>query len=458
MNKFATWFFAVLAIVLLGFALVYKPLVGSTRDRRGVGGLALEIDPGAVQRIEITRGGETILLINDGTGWRLDKPIQDSASVEEIQKLLTLAANLRILDMIPESEFKRRFKNGPFGFSPAINRLKMKTPRGEQEILFGAEAVGGGRVYIRTGKSRDTMVVADDLLNQVLLPTERFRDPRLANFPAHLVERVRLKSPRGTLVLERVSTEWKITEPFSSLANTAAFDEMLERFLGARVFEFLAAPNENPMGDAGDAGSVELWLEGENKSRMFQLLSSDEGPYVLVRNPARGDIQRIARTNAEIFEAKLGDLRDLRVLSINPDIVDLIKVRTDEQNLIIERSNGGWAGVKESRISPELATRFFELLSTLQAERFVPLSNASSTSPALFAKPELEILLQSRLSENTPEDLAGTIPIARLAFVKSLEGEVLVRVNEGPEALVVTPESLQEFFDLLSHSAHSSHP
>lgn len=446
MSRFATWFFAVTALVLLGFIFIYKPLAGSTRDRRISGGVAAEFDPMAVDAIEILGGSESLLLKKSASGWLIESPLKDRASSGEIEKLLELASNLRILDVISDAEFKKNFKNARFGFSPPPNRLRLASGKREIELLFGGEAAGENRVYLRVGKSRDTMVVSDEILNLMLRPPGEFRDPRLADFPAHLVEKLRIETDKGALALARNGQGWKITEPLHAPADAARVDEIIEHFLGAKVFEFTEPGPVDAAAEPGPGGGrVEIWPEGGAEPVVFQISNpGGDNRLLVVRSSVRPGVSKIDPGNAALLSATPDALRMKSVLQINPDVIDRISIRSFDGSLEIGRSEAGWTFLPPEQAVGGDAADFFKNLSELHAERFVPLSSASGFAPSLFEKPELEIVLFSHLSENTSEETAGTFPLARFRFARASDGTLLLRIDDQPEVLVLPAESLEK--------------
>ena len=446
MSRFATWFFAVTALVLLGFIFIYKPLAGSTRDRRISGGVAAGFDPLAVDAIEILRGPESLLMKKSDTGWWLESPLKDRASSGEIEKLLELASNLRILDVISDDEFKKNFKNARFGFSPPPNRLRLASGKREIEFLFGGEAAGENRVYLRVGKSRDTMVVSDEILSLMLRPPGEFRDPRLADFPAHLVEKVRIETGDGALALARNGHGWKITEPLHAPADSAGVDRILEHFLGAKVFEFTEPGPADAAAEPGAGGGrVEIWPEGGAEPVVFQITRpGGDNRLLSVLSSVRPGVSKIDPGNAALLSATPDALRMKSLLQLNPDVIDRISIRSSDYIAEIGRTEAGWGFSPPGRAADNAAADFFKNLSELQAERFVPLSSASGFAPSLFEKPELEIVLSSHLSENTPEETAGTFPLARFRFARAPDGTLLSRIDDRPEVLVLPADSLEK--------------
>ena len=451
MSRFATWFFAVTALVLLGFIFIYKPLAGSTRDRRISGGVAVEFDPAAVDAIEILRGPESLLMKKSDAGWWIESPLKDRASSGEIEKLLELASNLRILDVISDAEFKKNFKNARFGFSPPPNRLRLASGKREIELLFGGEAAGENRVYLRVGKSRDTMVVSDEILNLMLRPPGEFRDPRLADFPAHLVEKVRIETGEGALALARNGQGWKFTEPLHAPADSAGVDRILEHFLGAKVFEFTEPGPVDAAEPGAGGGRVEIWPEGGAEPVVFQISNpGGDNRLLSVRSSVRPGGAKIDPGNAALLSATPDALRMKSLLQLNPDVIDRISIRAADGIVEIGRTDSGWGVFPPGRAADNAAADFFKNLSELQAERFVPLSSASGFAPSLFEKPELEVVLSSHLSENTPEETAGTFPLARFRFARAPDGTLLSRIDDQPEVLVLPADSLEKLRSPLS--------
>ncbi len=441
MNWRATWILALCAGALLVWIFLDTTQFGSSGNHSG--GYVLHFDNEEIQQVDIERGGEKIEFQRTPAGWEMGPFPTDRASDFEMERMLSLAQNLRIIDVIREAEFDRSFRSSAFGLSTPKQKLILHTAREKVELLFGREGAGPTEVFARSGNSKDTFLVSDDLQKLLLQPADHFRDRRLVALPSHLIERVLIRKPDGTIGLSRSGEGWEITSPLQARAATKQVEQKIEEMLGAAISEFL----ENGFDEGSalqESNEVSLWIEGEEEPVRLRLGKPIKGN-VRVFHSGRNALMQVPEENFSLVWADLPDLRDRSLLSINLDWVDRFSLIRAHEKLEFGRTKVGWSTTTdgESGFFAESEVRtLLQNLANLQIDEFRTggdLTNPKNQPP----REEWIVEFDSWLSENTPESSAGRHPITSVRFTQSSNGKWLANIRDQPEIAVLSDSSAE---------------
>jgi len=441
MNSKVTITFAILAALLFGAIFFLKPLMESPRDRERFGDYLFGFSTTDVESVAIERGGEKLDFRRLPDGWEMGYSLRDRASVSHMEKILSSAQNLKVLDRISGRKFERNLKSEDFGLASPKQRLTLSLPGEELVVHFGREGAGEERVFVRSGDSKETFLVPSGLQQLILAPLEEFRDPRLVSLPADRIERLRIYKDTGEIDLERQGRRWMLVRPLQARANTERIDALLENLLGARVFLFPKEDSSPAEGQWG--GEILVWPEGEDEPIQIRY-RKDPGALWTVYQSARDLTAGTHPDNLEIASLSLDDFRSTNLLDLNPDLVDRFAILFAGHSHDFSRSpKGGWTLQSTGHIlevDEEKVDAFFDAINEFSVGQ--PLSGGASTD--LMQSPaDLEMQFNSWLSENTPEAPAGLHPVAELRFWKNPEGLWLAQSNEDRTLRELNTEAME---------------
>ena len=163
------WVNLVLFILLAGLALFtfYEAGRESTEQPLPL----TVIDPGKISQIRINhRDGETISLVKDVHGWRLNQPISVPANSRNVQRLLELARATSYAQLDVRGVDLKKFK---------LDSPDLYVEFDDIEFAFGGIEPLEGRRYVRVGQVvhliddggyRDANIALAALVNPALLP------------------------------------------------------------------------------------------------------------------------------------------------------------------------------------------------------------------------------------------------------------------------------------------------
>jgi hypothetical protein len=438
MNRAATVFFALLAAALLGFIIFLQPALRATRDTPAVGGYVLRFDAEEVRAVSIEHPDGDLLFQKVPHGWEMDTVPPDRVASGRVEALLTAAQNLRVRDVLTAAEVRHGGKELDLGFDPPRLVLRMETGRRPLVLQFGREGAGEGLVYARTDRSEETFLVGEELLQLADRPVDDWRDPRLVHLPVDRVERIRLRRPTGEVELVRQGTRWRLVRPLQGRADSASIDAALELILGARVFAFFPPSN----GGSEEGPELLLWEEGEDHPLSLRVVREEDAERWQVRQDRREIVAEVAAENFALLTWKLDQFRSPKIVEINPDLIDRLAVRSGTKTVELRRDGENWTDATGER--PVSNERMKILLQLLEAEQSGPRPLLTIRPDGWEEDPTLEIHLNSWLSENTPEALAGLHPLDVIRVWKAPgeaeEAGFWLKSETEPGFLQVSPE------------------
>jgi Domain of unknown function (DUF4340) len=451
MSSLKTILLCGLAIAAIVFLAIYEPLTRSTRERVAAArkGLVLHLDPSKVREIRISTGANKFEIKRFGNGWQLGTKSKDRADSALIEGMLLAAAGMRYFDRIPGQEFKADSELSNYGLRNPKRIIEFDGDEGAT-LFLGKDAASEERIYVRTSASRDVYLVSDELLKLAFRDVADFRDHRLTDLSSDQVDRVIVRRQGGEIELSRDATGWQIVKPLRALADEQKVDDFLKQLLGQRIIEFVA---EDP-GDLSIYGIAErrdeitFYAEGSGNPQTLRL-GTDKSGTLFGQFTTRDSVYRLPPETLHLLQINPEVLRDRRLLPLNLDIVDMIRIRTEGREFSLRRKGDGWIvkdGTTERPASAAAVQTLADALSTAKVSTYDTVVDGKF---AVFGleRPQCIISFFAVLSENTPETRAGEQLIASVTVGKSESGRLFVQIGETPEVLSV-PEALMNAIPL----------
>jgi hypothetical protein len=451
MSRLATILLCAVAFGAIAFLAIFEPLTQSTREDLEAArkGLVLHLDPSKVRAIRISTGVNKLEIKRVGNSWQLGAKSKDRADSALIDRLLLAAAQLRYFDRIEGKEIKSDSELSNYGLRNPKRSLEFDGA--EKVTLFlGKDAASEDRLYARTSNSRDVYLVGDELLKLAFRELGEFRDRRLTDLSSSEVDRIVIRRQGGELEVSRDATGWQIVKPLRAAANEEKVEDFLKRLLGLRITEFVGeSPGDlSVYGIAEGKDEISFYAGGSTRHQTLRF-GTDKSGTLFGQFTARDSVYRLPPESLQLLQVSPEDLRDRRLLPLNLDIVDLIRVRTPDKEFSLRREGDGWVvkdGAVERTASSAAVRALADAVSTAQVSAY---DSVAEGKLSLFGlePPRCTLSFVAVLSENTPETRAGEQVIASVAIGKSEGGHLFVKIGEAPEVLSV-PESLMNAIPL----------
>lgn len=440
MSRWATILFGVLAIAAVVFLAIWEPLTRSTREEAG-DRTVLRLDPSKVRNIRIVSGDDVVEIKKKDAGWQLGPKTKDRADSAQVAKLLTAAGSLEYFDRIDASELKSNDNLSSYGLNKAKRQIEFEGDDNEI-LLLGKGGASEDRIYVRRKDARDIYLVNDEILRLAYDNPAGLRDRRLTDLSPEQVDRVILRRESGQIELVRDAQGWRIVKPLNAPADPKKTAEFLNRLLGLRIEDFVA----DDSGDLGIYGIAEgrneitFYAEGKERHQTlrFGSISTDKPSFVNAQFTDRDTVYRLPAVGLELLDITPDSLRDRRLLVVDVDMVDKIRITGPEGEFTLRRAGEGWEWQQGQTIKPVAEASVLKMvqsLATTEVSAYTPMSG----SPGNYGlePPAGKIEFLSVLSENTPEARAGEQVIASLTIGKTDKDMVFCRTGEAPEIATV---------------------
>jgi hypothetical protein len=451
MSRVKTILLCALAIAAIVFLAIYEPLTRSTREDLAAArkGFVLNLDPSKVREIRISTGVSKFDIKRVDDGWQLGAKSKDRADSALVERVLIAAAGMKYFDRIAGREFKAESELSSYGLRSPKRTIEFD---GDQRVtlFLGKDAASEERIYVRTSGSRDVYLVSDELLKLAFRDATDFRDHRLTDLSADEVDRFVVRRQGGEIELSRDATGWQIVKPLRARADEKRVDAFLKQLLGQRIIEFVAEDS----GDLSVYGIVEgsdeitFYAEGSDQRQTLRL-GTDKSGALFGQFTARDSICRLPFETLQLLQINPELLRDRRLLPLNLDIVDLIRIRTPAKDFSLRREGDGWMvkdGARERPASAAAVRALADAVSTARVSAYDPVADGRF-APFGLEPPQCTVSFLAVLSENTPETRAGEQLIASVTIGKSENGRLYVKLGETPEVLSI-PETIMNAIPL----------
>jgi hypothetical protein len=440
MKKGTTIFLWVVAIGIVTFAAIYEPLTQSTRERAFRDGIVFERDPARVDTVRVATGSSVFELRRKGDGWQIGPDLKDRADPKVVDKLLKTICSVTYLDRIKASEFKSEDDLAPYGLNKPKRKIEIRGGGENATIYLGKDGANDSRVYARLDDDRDVFLIDDEIEDTAFRNPSELRDKRLTDLDPSRVDRFTIRQDGGLMELTRTATGWRIVKPLNAAADDVKVQKYLKEFLQLPIQEFIAddTGDISSYGVAEGQREISIYADGIERPQSLRLGSEPPGfaGTLYAQATGRDAIVRISGTAQDFLTATPGTLRDRRLLPLNIDMVDAIRIESPKGKIDLRRKGEGWVIKSGKETTPAKAEIIYDLVRALGDTTVTKYASAPSASPAST------ITFLSVLSENTPEATAGEHPIAKLEFFPPEGGMVMTRVSDAAETGLVPQKVL----------------
>src|ERR1700678_1394943 len=449
----------VIAIGLAIFVWILDRRSPGNRERLAHNAYLVDLDRNDVTQLEIENGDTKTRLLKTNDGWRLTAPVADRADSKVIDTLLYSTQFLKRDDTVGnlgKGDQKRNYLK-QFGVLRSRLILWCIGERTHVELQFGGETAVEGACYVRIDSKDTVFVTDDDLKNLISKPPDSFRDHQLAPFLTPEIDRIVLTQAAGEIELTRQQDQWQIERPIKARASQAAVTRMLKKISETPVLQFQDEEGGGEIETENSPSAITLF-SGQSKVKIAcGAPVSNQPGHIYVRVSDRPSTFIVDESLAQTLEQKPNDLRDRKIMRLNPDLVDRITITTKGQPTAqLSRKERRWliSDQNDAPADDEAVDRLINALNSSDVSRFVSDSASDLTNHGLDT-PALEFAFSSYSSENTAEESAGETRIATLAVGRQEDENYYARVEEEPYIVALPKRMVDELptndFNFRSH-------
>jgi hypothetical protein len=337
MNFRTTILLVILLLMAGGLALLInyrqnKEPVEAKDDRKLVD-LATE----DVKQLAVTpAGGKRMVLEKSGTEWKLVEPVSAAADTFAVDSLVRGLVELRVREQVDA--------NDAAGVANPRFAVEISGKDKSYKLNVGNASVVGNNLYVQVAGQPKVAVVAADVVEQLDKPYTNYRQTRLFSAAGGQIRQLEISKPDSKLVLRKPGMDWEVVEPQKMPAEASEVSDITTAISSLAAAEFVDpsevpsallpksnkrltvwfatdAPTTQPTtGPATRPAGVTLEFGGYDTVLR-------QNVYVAVSNPAV--LMKVPASSMAAFEKKPIDLRDRRVLDIEPGQVSKLVIISD---------------------------------------------------------------------------------------------------------------------------------
>jgi hypothetical protein len=438
MNRLSTALIVLAAIALAVFVGTTSRWRFSSERLNTVGAPLFRFDPAEIDGIKIKNGDTTTTLRQVGEGWRVFSDIDDDASAEAIAALMHSALTSPILDRIDASEVQDDKRLTTYGVGKSSLQIDFLGDR-PGTLLFGKNSPDYSRTYVSFKDSNTVYLIPKQFTDFVSTQPETFRERRLLTLDPSTIDQLVIRKGPSIIELKRMGGTWEILKPLRDHASVDAIQRILDTLSNARIESFTqkkTTPHQ-PWEAIDVEGSIEINSLAADAPIVLTFTKPDTQGARTVDLLPRNIAGKMPVNFPDILSIDLDSLRDRTLLHLNPDMIDIVRIKIPRSELVIERENDAWQPAALSVDS------LIESLTTTQVASYEPATPTDVERYGL-ATPTHEITFSALLTENTPEALAGEHPVVALSIGSPQpDGMLPILVSGSPEIRFVPIDFLE---------------
>lgn len=299
------------------------------------------------EELTIKKKDEMIHLKRDGDGWGIIKPLTEKGDKEAIDSLvnsLTTAKKEREIDANPQ-------KLSDYGLEkPSLEvEIKKKGDSTLKVLQLGDKNPTETFMYAKIKESPAVFLISRSVGMDVDKKLFELRDKTVISYEIKDIKTVDLKVKGKDFTLKKISEDiWNISKPVEAKADRAKLQNILEKFKGAKIKEFIEEkPRElikyglNP-----PESRLTLWID-KDKDKSSKTLYigkldiSKKGYYA--RREGKENVFLLDEEILKEFPSRLNDLRDMTIISFDRDKAQRIEFEVaGSKGLLVKNQENKW--------------------------------------------------------------------------------------------------------------------
>ncbi len=448
MNPKHTFILVFLAAGLLGYILLVENRRPVSEEPTGTAARIFpELNPADVERIEVLRTNQVILVERNEGHWQLVNPRYPARSQQIEEWLGQLSQMTRRATLTAEELQADPAGAAGFGLDPPAIVVKLDLPSRRIQFRLGIRTAVGDKTYLQEAGSNTVVVTDAVVLDGVPNSASDWRSPMFVDLSRLAFNR--FSATAGTsefeMQFEPERRRWRMTRPRTARVNESRFVQALQQLQALRVAQFVQdAPGIDlePYGLDEPALALEFG-SGTNVvfGAQFGQSPTNHADLVYARRSDYPNVVLVSRQVLDAFGVPYRSFLDYRLVDAPIDQVTAVDVQAVEPFSLQQQTNGGWRVVRPESFpaDPVLVRNFLNRLATMKivevAKEVVTdldLPNYGLANPALAFRFKV-----------TPGTNALAADLPGLDFGTSREGRTFVRrTDENPIYTVMTDEVL----------------
>ncbi|MDH4470748.1 MAG: DUF4340 domain-containing protein [Verrucomicrobiae bacterium] len=448
-----------IALFVLAFATISWFLFADLPHQQSASdGPIFHLDPEKVTRIVITDGNDTHTLQREEDAWSISTTPPDRVSDKKIVHLLTIAAELKPLNILNPKELKHTLSLSSLGLQNPKRSLTIHQEGAKDQTLFiGNEAASDKSLFAQFEKQKTVMIIPSEIATIAFLNADSFRDPYLTTLKLDALKEITVTRGRSQLSLKKENEKWVMTQPISGIISSEALQSWIAPLFTTQVLKRVGNDDPNNLSTYGlDQPRATISLLAEDVSQPVTLSlgnvaedlnTNTNAPPCYLCSSDRHAIFIAPPSLSQLFMITPETLRDRQLFELNLDTVDRIEITTLGKTLSLHRQLGGsedWI-LDNQTILPKATVE--KMLEMLEKTKILSYQVATPSQAALAglddsSQPTSRIRFIAHLSENTPDEQAGDHTVLEISFGQKIGERIFARIGKEPELLEVPAQTV----------------
>jgi len=311
-----------------------KTEVGSAEGRK-----LLDMDAADVTKVVIDRpDGKKTVLVKSGDGkWKLTEPVEAPAESFEVDGLVRDVVDMRSTGQLDSSN------TGGLDHPKYVIELTGKGGK-VTKVNIGDKAALGGGLYVSLDSSKTAEVVQSPVWDKLEKPVDELRGKELVTTPAADIKQIKVTKGDKTLELQKVGNDWQMTEPEKMPADDSAVSDMTWAIAGLRANSFVKPNSAEAKRARLNSAQMVVWFSAAAPSTRPTTAPASEPAGTAIKFGAYEDalkenvfasvssfptVAKVPASTIERFDKKPLDLRDKRVIDVDPEKVSTLTIDAD---------------------------------------------------------------------------------------------------------------------------------
>jgi hypothetical protein len=291
-------------------------------------------DATGVRRVEVRGPAGFVQLVKDPQeGWRIQQPVAARADEKEVNLYLEKLYRFRIIDFVADNVSDLSI----YGLQGETGQISLGQMDGSSRMVVIGDDIPDrpGFVYGRRADGTSVFSLSGDILQQLNVPAERFRDAGVLSVPPGSISSIRIMHGENQLDLAYDgSTDWKITSPMVWDADPKAISDFVTLWVNAVVTEF----DVNGVSDDPE-WTIEFGSAASGTTNRLEIFSTIDKEGLLIR---RDDDPAFYRINLPMVPTSIINplvYKSRKVMSLNAEDINKITLwKGAENRQVIERT------------------------------------------------------------------------------------------------------------------------
>lgn len=354
-------------------------------------------------KIKKQAGKETILMKEGDNLWRLDAPVDDRVSPENMEEFLDQLSHLTIRDVIPVKDLgKGTADAAELGFADAeVIEVSIEFEDGgsPRKLLIGGTGPFKDTLYVQTldDRRRKGVYLIDAAFRSLIAdPLGELRDRRVIQVHPTRVVEYSMKTNSGVVELERDKDApvWHIRRPLQTDANNDIAYSLIaeiceleaEQFLDADGLAALGRWNENELDAQTALFQIKTDLNEEFEIVLRERKTNSGGPVTYVKVSGREAVFAVNTDLVSRLPSSVNQLRYPYLANLNAETIGHIRIQSRENVDVDLRSDAqrNWFVVWAGSMVPANPAMIAELIEAMNKETILEFRSDTASRPEQY--------------------------------------------------------------------------